>query len=75
MHRLQVYKDNKWQYVVCYNDRSLEIITTNNHLEALPKEALDFFVSKFGSYKFRVARPLTVKDIREYGKDKFFPNI
>lgn len=51
--RLQVFKDNRWQYVFCYN-RQYGIIVTDNPLKALKERDLSYFQSKYSNYAFRV---------------------
>jgi hypothetical protein len=54
-YKLQVFKDNKWQYVFCYN-RQFGIITTEDSRKALGKRDLDFFREKFGNDSFRISQ-------------------
>lgn len=51
--RLQVFKDNCWQYVFCYN-RQYGIIVTDDRKKALKERDLEYFQNKYGNNTFRV---------------------
>jgi hypothetical protein len=51
--RLQVYKDDSWQYVFCYSVTQ-GIVTTKNKKIALLQRDLEFFRGKFSNHEFRV---------------------
>jgi hypothetical protein len=50
---LQVFKNNNWEFVFCYN-HSTGIVTTKDRRKALNAEYdLDYFRNKFGNDIFR----------------------
>ena len=57
MKKLQVLKDNKWQYVFCYNELR-GIITTENYKKALGARDLGHFQNRFANDQFRLSDDL-----------------
>lgn len=49
---LQVWKDNKWQYVFCLSEHG-EIVTTADRTKALPSHALQYFMDRKGNDEFK----------------------
>jgi len=52
MKRLQVLKDQKWEYVFCYMPTG-ELKTTKDRKKALLKRDQEFFANKYGNDVFR----------------------
>ena len=52
LNRLQVFINDNWQWVFCWNDRT-GIVTTKDAYAALPGTAIDYFQNK-SNCKFRV---------------------
>ena len=52
-NRLQVFKDDKWQYVFCHNKR-FGIITTADKNKALKGRDFDHFSNHFSNHQFKI---------------------
>jgi hypothetical protein len=55
--KLQVWQDERWQYVFCYNtsDPRGPIIATTRASAALGARDLEYFQNRFGNHQFRVS--------------------
>ena len=58
--RLQILKDDVWQYVFCINPVQ-GIIITNNYKLALESRDLEYFQTKYSNYNFRVVDPRSIE--------------
>ena len=55
MNKLQILKDNKQEYVFCYNS-SIGIVTTKDYRKALNEYDFEYFKSHFGNFIFRIVK-------------------
>lgn len=65
---LQVYKDNRWQYVFCHNEVE-GIITTDKERNALTGNDLEYFSRRYANHKFRLFPNYDVTIKLEVGND------
>lgn len=52
--KLQVFLNNKWEWVFCRNDR--QIIPTKEKSKSLPSSALPYFQRHFAEHKFKIIK-------------------
>lgn len=61
---LKIFRNDKWQYVFCYNENK-GVITTDHKESALDHNAFDTFTKLFGNEKFIVEVSLTKKEMNK----------
>jgi hypothetical protein len=56
MKRLQVYKNDQWKYVFCFDVENRKVMTTMDRQIALKgdKQSIDYFESKLANNIFRI---------------------
>ena len=56
MKRLQVFLNDKWEYVFCRNELKRDPIITNDKLKAIKGDnnSLNYFQQNYGSLQFRI---------------------